>query len=215
VVIYGAAAPPPLGEAERIHAFRKRIGLPNGARYLFSLGRLHPKKGLDCLIPAFAETTRRRSHIRLVIAGPDPDGMTPALIDLARTHGIADRVQFTGPLSGDLKWGALEGADALALITHQENFGLVLAEALACATPVITTPRTNIWRELDRSGAAVLCDDTPAGATEGLGRFLALDPEMRAQMRRKARDAYIDRFTVEAATQSLMGVLSRAAQGLQ
>lgn len=212
VVAYGTEDPPPGDPAPRIAAARAAMGLPAGADYLLSLGRLHPKKGNDLLVAAFARAAADRPGLHLVIAGPDPGGLAPALAAQGAALGLAGRLHFPGPLAGAAKWGALAGAEALALITHQENFGIVLAEALAAGTPVITTDRTNIHAELAETGAALICRDSAESAALALARFLALDGAARAAMRAAARPGFARHFTVAAAAADLMAALTAARE---
>lgn len=214
VVSYGASAPPTSDLDEFKCAFRQILKLENDQRYLLFLGRIHPKKGIDLLIKAFGRVAND-PDLHLVIAGPDPDNMISVLRGLAEKTGIGRRVHFPGPLSGNEKWAALEGAEALTLITHQENFGVVLAEALACGTPVITTRRTNIHAELALTGAAIICDDTAESAGQAIGDFLALSETRRTAMKHAACAGYKDRFTTRAAARDLMALLQDARRSVQ
>ncbi len=106
------------------------------------LGRLHPKKGCDLLLEAFAKVSANDSSLTLVMAGPDQwDG------ELQRRAGA--NVLFTGMLEGSLKWSALRAAEVFILPSHQENFALSVVEALACARPVLISDRINICREVE------------------------------------------------------------------
>ena len=136
--------------------------------------------------------------------------MLPGLLAQGRAAGIDGRLHAPGPLLGDLKWGAFEGAEVFALITHQENFGVVLAESLAMGTPVITTDKTNIHAELSDTGAALICTDTAESAAAALDLFLNLPPEERTRMRYLARSGFAAKFTIGAATRDLMSALSDA-----
>jgi glycosyltransferase involved in cell wall biosynthesis len=80
---------------------------------------------------------------------------------LAEHLRISSIVKFLGPIDGELKRSLYQLADVFALPTSQENFGLVFAEALACATPVITTRHVDLWPELEESGGAVVAERTP------------------------------------------------------
>ena len=88
--------------------------------------------------------------LQLVIAGPDQIGWQADLQQMALTLGIADRITWTGMLSGKLKWGAYRCAELFCLPSHQENFGIVVAEALACGLPVAIADPVNISGEIKR-----------------------------------------------------------------
>lgn len=207
VVKYGADGPSPIGKQDRVAAFRSSMGLSQNQPYLLFLSRIHRKKGTDVLVNAFALIAQEYPDLHLIVAGPDPDNLVVGLRSAAAAGLVSQRVHFPGMLLGDMKWGAMEGAEAFTLLTHQENFGIVLAEALAARTPVITTTKTNIWQELKESGAAIICEDTLEGGVQALRTFLSLTPEQKAEMREKARVGYEEQFTSAAAAQDLANVL--------
>jgi glycosyltransferase involved in cell wall biosynthesis len=124
-------------------------------KYVLVLGRLHPKKGLDLLIDVFSEATQRmvNNEWKLVIAGDGEPEYVRALKQLAVARGAQHRVVFTGWIGGDEKVGAIQGAAALALPSRQENFGLVVAEALACGVPVLISTQVNLATEVDSARA--------------------------------------------------------------
>ena len=95
------------------------------------LGRVHPKKGLDTLIAAFRRTVVDGRRGVLVIAGAGEPRYVEQLETAARDLIDAGRVVFAGHLTGDDRRLALAGADAFALTSHSENFGLSVAEAMA------------------------------------------------------------------------------------
>lgn len=196
VVPFGVREPP-AARPDEAAAFRRLVpGL--GARpYLLYLGRVHPKKGADMLIEAFAQVARAHPETDLVIAGPEVAGWGDVLRGQAARLGIAGRLHWPGMLRGPAKWGAFRGAEAFVLPSHQENFGLVIAEAMACATPVLTTRRVNIWREVEASGGALVREDTPAGTEDMLARFLAMPPGARAAMGARARAGFEAHFQLE------------------
>src|SRR5262249_45316917 len=123
VVRYGTAGPP--GNMERHQAaFLEAFPELAGFRYLLFLSRIHPKKGCDLLIRAFAECAGD-TDLHLVMAGPDQVGWGQELRAIADSFGVANRVHWTGMLKGPLKWGGLRCAEATILPSHQENFGIV------------------------------------------------------------------------------------------
>ena len=102
------------------------------------LSRIHPKKGLDLLLKAWAKVEDEHPEWDLVIAGIDENGHETELKKQAERLSL-DRVTFFGPVHGAAKEALYRRSDLFILPTHAENFGLVIAEALAQEVPVITT----------------------------------------------------------------------------
>lgn len=159
--------------------------------YLLFLGRLHPKKGCDLLIRAYAEVA---PDLDLVMAGPDQVGWMAELKELAERLGVADRIHWPGLMTGPAKWGAIKGAEAFILPSHQDSFGVAVGEALGCGTPVMITDKVNIWREVKASGAGLVDDDSAAGVARMLRGYLALGPARRTEMRAAARACFGEHF---------------------
>jgi glycosyltransferase involved in cell wall biosynthesis len=181
-----------------------------GRRVLLFLSRIHEKKGCDLLIRAFAKVADDSLH--LVFAGPDQTGWTARLQSLATELGVAERLTWTGMLSGDLKWGALRLAEAFVLPSHQENFGIAVAEALACGTPVLISNKVNIWREIEQDRAGFVDEDDELGTTRLLQRWLGTSADERSQMRKNALASFEARFEVKRAAASLIEALGATAQ---
>lgn len=150
VVIPLGISEPPLSTVPR-HA----------ARVLF-LSRLHPKKGLDLLIPAFARVKARLPQAELIVAGPD-DGALRETVDLVRRSGLEGSVSFPGMLRGAAKERAFAEASVFVLPSYSENFGMVLAEAMAAGLPVVTTDKVNISDAIGaaQAGIVVPCQIEP------------------------------------------------------
>ena len=77
--------------------------------------------------------------------------------------GLSDRVHWPGMLKGDAKWGAFAVSDAFVLPSHQENFGIAVAEALACGRPVLISDQVNIAPEIEADGCGIVEHDTLEG----------------------------------------------------
>ena len=122
----------------------------SGLRTCLFLARLHPIKGLSMLLEAWSIV--RPADWRLVIAGPDEGGYRAGMERIASDVGIADSVAFVGPVYGATKTKLMADADLFVLPSHSENFGVVVAEALAAGIPVITTTGTP-WSMLPARGA--------------------------------------------------------------
>ncbi|MBL0943599.1 MAG: glycosyltransferase [Hydrogenophaga sp.] len=205
VVAYGTR-PPPEDGPRLAQRFLEAYPELRGKRLLLFLGRLHEKKGCDLLVEAFGEEAPRHPGLHLVFAGPDDGGQLDRLKLLARRHSVAHRVHFTGMLSGEAKWGALHLAEAFALPSHQENFGIAVAEALACGLPVLISDKVNIWREIQAAGAGLVNTDSAEGMRRLLAHWLALDADQRHAMSQAARALFRRQFSVDAMAQSLIDV---------
>ena len=207
VVSYGTATPD-VDLANARETFLERFPQLRDRRFLLFLGRLHEKKGCELLIEAFAavrNSTELNRSLDLVIAGPCADeGYRRHLEQMA---GSDAGIVFTGMLSGSQKWGALSGAEAFILPSHQENFGIAVAEALACGTPVLISNKVNIWREIETAEAGYVENDDLAGTRRLLERWLATASDGRVAMQERARQLFVQRFEISRATDSLLEVL--------
>jgi glycosyltransferase involved in cell wall biosynthesis len=134
-------------------------------RTVMSLGRVHPKKGLDRLISAWAEVEASNPSWRLRIIGPSEQGHDDELRALATTLGLT-RMSIEGPLYGPETLNAYRSADLFVLPTRNENFGMTVAEALAAGTPAISTTGAP-WAGLETEGCGWWIDQgvEPLAAT--------------------------------------------------
>ena len=185
VVPYGTLGPP--GDpVEEVAAFHGSLPQLAGEPFLLFAGRLHPKKGCDLLLRGYAAAIRRHTLPRLVFAGPDSVGLQSKLQHLAQELRIADRVLWAGMLVGSAKWGAFRAAEALVLPSHQENFGIVVAEALSCGTPVLLSDQVNIASDIQQCAAGFVEADTVAGTERLLQRWAQLPDSGRREMQQNA-----------------------------
>lgn len=207
--VVGYGAPDIGGEpgAQRA-AFEKTVPDLGPRKFALFMGRIHEKKGLDLLIRAFARVADVRRDLDIVIAGPDNDGLKAKLQRLADGLGISGRIHWPGMLSRDAKWGAYRNAEFFVLTSHQENFGLVVAEALAAARPVLITNKVNIWREIEADGAGLVVSDDDAEVTEGLSRMAALSEAELSAFGQKARECYLARYNIEKIAVALIDTIA-------
>jgi glycosyltransferase involved in cell wall biosynthesis len=207
VVNYGTALPPGNPDRER-QEFLKRYPELHSKRLALFLGRIHHKKGCDLLIEAFAKVLSQDPAWHLVMAGPDQVGWEGRLRLRAEALGMGSQITWTGMLRGSAKWGALRAAEFLVLPSHQENFGIVVAEALAAGTPVLISNKVNIWREIQADGAGIISEDTLAGTCELLQKYLDASREKQLNMRRCARECFEQRFEIQQTAAALQKVLT-------
>ncbi len=180
--------------------------VPEGRRVLF-LGRISWKKGIDLLIEAVART----SGAVLRIAGNDEEGLTPKLRRLAEQSGVADRTDFSGPVEGARKWALIAGADVMVTPSVNENFGIVVAEALGVGTPVICTPDVGagwIVAEIDPSCVVARDADALAAAIHALLE----DPERRGRIGEQGRKIIAARYSWPVIAQRMLGLYSEAIE---
>jgi glycosyltransferase involved in cell wall biosynthesis len=151
----------------------------HGKRWLLFLSRIHPKKGLDDLVRAWAVVAREFPDVHLVVAGTDSEGHWSDVERDARDAGLGERMTYAGTLIDAEKACALGHSAVLVLPTRSENFGLVIAESLAHGTPVITTTAAP-WAVLREQGCGWWIDGTPDALLATLRDALSLpQPALR------------------------------------
>lgn len=210
VVAYGTRTPP-LDAVSLREKFLDTHPHLRGRRVLLYLSRIHEKKGCDLLVRAFAKVAAADPTLHLVIAGPDQSGLVETLKLIAVAQGVSERISWPGMLRGDMKWGAFYAAEAFVLPSHQENFGIAVAEALGCGLPVLISDKVNIWREVTVSGAGLSAPDTLTGTLALLEQWLAFTGAERAAMGVAARDLFMRSFTVDAMANGLLEVVEKYA----
>lgn len=209
VTNYGVANPP-VDSAELAKAFLAEYSQLRGKRILLYLSRIHVKKGCDLLIDAFSKIAHHDETLHLIVAGPDQTGWTVKLRAQSEKLGIAHRITWPGMLEGDKKWGAFYAAEAFCLPSHQENFGIVVAEALACGIPVLISNKVNIWREIVTNGAGFVAADTIDGTAANFEKWLALTPHERSEIKLRAQECFTNNFHVTKAADSLLGIITES-----
>lgn len=186
------AALPPTGP------FRARWNLGGGPVVLF-LGRLQERKGVQLLIPAFAQAVEHVPDARLLIVGPD-EGMRVVAQAQVEEYGLGDHVIFTGLLTGPDRLAALAAADLFAMPAVGEGFSMAVLEAMACGLPVLLTPGCNFPEAAAEGAGLVVPREVPALA-EALTALLT-DADQRASMGRCAQALIRERYTwAQVATQ--------------
>jgi glycosyltransferase involved in cell wall biosynthesis len=210
VVSYGTSSPKGDPDSERAEFFA-HYPEARGKRLALFMGRIHPKKGCDLAIEAFARVLRQQPDWHLVIAGPDQVGLREALNYRAGQLGIAPRITWTGMLGGAIKWGALRAAEIFVLPSHQENFGIAVAEALAVGVPALISNKVNIWREIEGDGAGIVSEDSLDGTCGILQSWVAMTAESQQAMRRAAGRCFESRFEIKRAAETLHAVLASVA----
>jgi D-inositol-3-phosphate glycosyltransferase len=201
----------PLGR----HAARQRIGVGDDERLVLYVGRFAPEKGLERLLRAIAAMPAL-PRLRLVVVGGegDADPQTGRMRAVAQSLGVGDRVAFAGRVEHPELPAYYSAADALALPSAYESFGMVGLEALACGTPVAAT-RVGAMDELITTGrnGSIADGFTPEALAQAIGQTLALpsavSDDARARIRRTAL-----RYSWAAVARELLQVYQSAMPAL-
>jgi len=193
---------------------RKRWGIDNEPIVLF-LGRIHFKKGLDLLVEAFDDVRRAVPDAQLVIAGPENDDYGKQVRSWVEARGLQNYVHFVGSLIGAEVVQAYVDADVFALPSYTENFGMTVAEAMACALPVIISDQVNIHAEISTADAG-LVTHCNAGVVGSALIDLLRDEERRRRMGASGRKLVQTKFIWPVIIDSLVSeyedIISRATQ---
>jgi glycosyltransferase involved in cell wall biosynthesis len=179
-------------------------------KILLSVGRLSAKKGLDLLIKAFASCTSTSSEYVLVIAGPASSPRYLSYLQkLCSDLAIDDRVVWLPMVSGQFKWDLFNSAYAFCLTSHQENFGVVIAEALSCSLPVLTTNSVNIHSYISDYSAGIVSTTELTSITSVLSALLSLSDNAYNATRSNARNLFLSEFDSLIHAPSLIDILRK------
>ncbi len=177
--------------------------------FLLFLGRLHVKKAPELLLQAFAMAAAAQPELQLVMAGPGPAAYVGRLQALAAGLGIAGRVHWPGWIGPSDRWSLHAAAQAFVLPSHQENFGMAVAEALSVGTPVLISDQVNIHHEVAAGGAGLVAPDTLEGITGMLRRWLTLSSAERAAMGGRALQVHRRHFSLDASAEHLVRLVQQ------
>jgi glycosyltransferase involved in cell wall biosynthesis len=163
----------------------------NDKKIVLCVSRMHPKKGLADLLSVWAGI--RDEGWQLVIAGPDEDGYRTQLENQVVAMNVQS-VTFTGNLGDVEKWQAYANADLFVLPTHGENFGVVVAEAMAAGLPVITTVGAP-WKLLEDKKCGWWIDIGVGPLQATLRQAMALSDTQRQEMGQRGKEICYERFS--------------------
>ena len=181
---------------------------PSGSkrtRRLAFLSRIHPKKGLPMLLAAWRTLHADFPGWQLEVAGTDENGHEGELKRLATAFGIQDSILFLGPLYGEAKETFMRGSDLFVLPTLSENFGIVVAEALAHGTPVITTKGAP-WQVLEAQGAGWWTDIDETALSNALRNAMSASDDERRVMGQRGQRLVAERYSIDHVGKQMLRV---------
>lgn len=169
------------------------------------LSRVHPKKGVYFLIEAVGQMKGDFAGYTFTIAGPGEEAYVKELKAQAERFGVADQFDFIGPVYAEDKWPLYREADLFVLPTWSENFGIVVPEALASGTPVMTTVGTP-WAELNEVGCGWCTEIGTEPTKEALQKFLSCSEAELERMGRRGRKLVEEKYTSETISRQFVNM---------
>ncbi|MGN9802109.1 D-inositol-3-phosphate glycosyltransferase [Micromonospora sp. L32] len=208
--------PAPGDRVAATRAARRRLGLPTDGYVVAFVGRIQPLKAPDVLIRAVAALRECAPALAeeltvVICGGPSGSGLDrpTSLMELAGSLGVADRVRFLPPQTGDDLPALYRAADLVAVPSYNESFGLVALEAQACGTPVVAAAVGGLVTAVRDGVSGVLVDGhDPAHWAATLARLLpdrALRADLAAGAARHARN-----FSWQRTVSGLLAVYGEA-----
>jgi glycosyltransferase involved in cell wall biosynthesis len=189
---------------------RRSLGISPTATVSLFVGRLHKMKRVGPMVQAFAQVTQALPSAHLIIAGPDEDGSGRAAQEKAHALGLSDRVHFTGLLTGTGLLQAYAEADLLVLLSHRENFGMVVAEAMAAGVPVLISDQVGLAEEVKEVNAGCMVSSKIEDIARTWTQMLT-SPALRS-MGSRGRNLVKERFASEVVAAQMIELLSRIAR---
>ncbi len=192
--------------------FLSRFPALRGHRLVLFMARLHPKKGLDLLLEAWADLASRFPGTRLVIAGPDAEGTQARLQSYVSQQGLNDSVVFTGMLRDAMKWSALAAAEIFVLPSYSEGLSVSVLEAMGMGVPVIVTDPCNM-PEVAQSGAGLVIQPEASEVAAALHHLLSRTTDENAAMGQRGIELVQSSFTWPQVARKMAAVYRWVAGG--
>jgi glycosyltransferase involved in cell wall biosynthesis len=186
-------------------SFRQKHGIPNDAFVVLFLSRIDYKKGLEFLVPAISLARESFKDVWFVMAGAGEEWFVSKIRSMISQLGLSRWTREIGFVSGYDKAEAFGAADLFALPSLNENFGIVIIEAMQSGLPVLISDQVYIHQEIYDAGAGKVCAANSDDCGRVLLEFLRDRPSTIEMGARGSRLA-AKRFGPEAATQNLLDV---------
>jgi len=201
VVVIPNGIDPPNAACEAL--VRRESNISDGALapYILFLGRISWKKGLDRLLRALPAV----NGVNLVVAGYDEHGYQAAMERLAVDCGVGDQVRFVGPVEGAEKWRLICQARCLVLPSYNENFGMVVLEAMAIGVPVVVTSEVGLSDVVARAECGIVTNGNPDALAEALS-YIIRNPAKAHSMGAAGRRVVRERFSWQAVAQEAVSL---------
>ena len=207
VVIPNAVDLAPFAELPPRGKLRQELSVPADGTLSLFVGRLHKMKRLDLLIQAFARLAGVMTNTHLLIVGPEGDGSGKEAQRQVQELGLSHRVHFAGLLTGMALMQAYADADMHVLISHRENFAMVIAEAMAAGLPVLVTEEVGLAEEVAKAGAGYSVAADIGKIVAAWGELLS-HAGLRREMGQRGYDLVRQKFAYEVVSAQMLNYLT-------
>jgi glycosyltransferase involved in cell wall biosynthesis len=184
--------------------------ITNQSNVILFLGRLHPIKGADVLLEAFASISNKFPNAILVLAGPDENGLEKKFRTKAEIAGLNERVIFTGMVSGEEKLDLLARADLFCLPSMGEGFSMAVLEALASKTAVLISHGCH-FDEVSKAGCGVVSHPTTDDTACALAWLLSQPNKLRV-MGELGYQFVRENYSLDTITNKMINVYSEGIE---
>jgi poly(glycerol-phosphate) alpha-glucosyltransferase len=177
----------------------------NGKKICLFLGRLHPIKGLEDLLKAWAKLSELNGDWILVLAGPSDGGYQSELEKLINRLNLYKTVFLPGSQYGPDKAQWFQSASLFVLPSKSEGFAMAVLEALSYKLPVLLTDTCN-FPEIETNKAGIVTDPSVDGLTEGLYKIMNMPDSQRQEMGLRGYNLVKEHYTWQSITNQLIDV---------
>lgn len=172
---------------------RQRLRIQDDRAVLLYIGRIHRKKGIHFVLQALKKLNDKK-FLFLIIGKKEDDGYVRYLNKLSKE--LANSVIWHEPVPGDEVWDYYFSSNLFVLPSYDENFGMVVVEAMACGLPVLISKNVGIWREVKADGAG-LAANQDVDEIASILKNLIKDEKLLKQMSENARKSSENRFDID------------------
>lgn len=180
---------------------RKRLNVAPDKKILLYAGRIHRKKGLDLIIKAMRSPGLER-FILLMVGHVEDSEYARYLKSLS--SGMADRIIWHPAVAAEEVWDFYLCADLFVLPSQDENFGMVVVEAMSCGLPVLISREVGIWKDIEEDGSGVVVGRDEMEIASRLGDILRA-PDLLKHLSGNACDSVRRRYNIDR-TSELMSL---------
>lgn len=176
------------------------------------LSRIHPKKGIEILLEAWKRIIEAHPCWSLLIVGNGEEGYIRSLEEKVKELALSDTVRFSPPVFGEEKIALYQRSSLFVLPSYSENFGMVIAEALSCGVPVITTDNTP-WELLNETKTGWCISLSEDNLVNTLEEALSMDADKLYQMGQKGSKEVYERFDYHSVAKKNVELYSWILEG--